>query len=100
MSNILDFEMYFYVFGVLCIVSCLSDSLSFSVYMEIFCGFFILLEKCPRSVRNSRTDYFLRLGGIWGALIGHPSPPSPASMSKIPSGGKNMERKCFFSDLL
>ena len=83
----------------------LSDSLSFSVYMNIFQRYFRtffehFMNKCLRSVNNSRTKdslWFFRFGRIfkdlWGPIWSPPPPPSPASMSKSPPGGKKYGKK-------
>ena len=67
----------------------LSDSLSFSVYRNIFKRYFsTFLKKCPRSVNSFRTNYLLRFEGIWGGPKWSPLPsPSLASTSKFPFGG-------------
>ena len=55
----------------------------FSVYMKICLRYSYRFEKCPRSVNNSRTNFFcdfLWFGGIWGVLNGPTPAPSPASM--------------------
>ena len=77
-----------------------SDSVSFSFIYE---DTYIILEM-SRSVNNSRTncfvcDLFRCLGFL--VLNGPPPPsPSPASMSKFPSGGNKYGNKCLFSDFL
>ena len=55
-------EMYFCILGVLCIINCyflmrFSDSVSFTVYMNIFQNIFLTILKMSRSVNNSRTNY-------------------------------------------
>ena len=64
----------------------LSDSLSISVYRYILICFDIL-EKCPRSVNNFCTKYlFVIWWDLGGPKWSPPPPPSPASMSRFPSG--------------
>ena len=54
--------------------------------------------KISRCVNNSRTNYvflfFCDVGGFWVLNVPHP-PPSPASMSKSPYGGKNIDKHLF-----
>ena len=75
----------------------LSDSVSFSVYMKIFKRlFYSFLEKCPRSVNNSRTNYvFAFFFEILGSLGPKWSPPISGVNVKVPFRGKNIVTNVF-----
>ena len=92
------FQNVFWCFGVFCIVDYYFECvyrircifLFIGTYLQdIFWYFSHLLNKCPRSVNNSRTKDSLRFFGILGVLNGPLHPPPPASMSKSPSGWTN-----------
>ena len=111
-SNIFEIfgflKRYFWVFGVFCIIYIffmrLSYSVWFSVYMKTFLSFKIFLNIFLKNVPGMWTIFvwtfcfcdFLRFEeNFWGPKWSlHPS-PSPASMSKFPSGGKVIENNCF-----
>ena len=90
----------------------LSDSLYFlyigSYFKDMFQHLLTIFGKCPRSVNNSRTNFFVcDLGGyleILGVLNGPPplphTHPSPASMSKFPSVGFLKRKNMFLSAFL
>ena len=91
--------MYFGIFCVLCTINCYFEYriwiLCLLLYMGTYLKDFVrhfstffgfpVPEVLTIFVRN----IFLIIWGIWGVLM--PPPPSPASLSKIPSGGKNIE---------
>ena len=75
----------FNAFIVFCVIFC--------IYEDMLKILFHIFWKMSRSVNNVRTNCFFVIFWDWGDLGGPEwsSPPSPASMSKFPSGGKNME---------
>ena len=97
-------------FGVFCIINCYFECVYrircifpyIGTYLKyIFLRFFELVWKdVPEVWTIFVRTIFLRFGGIFGVLNGPPPPPSPASMSKFPSGGNKYGNKCFFDDLL
>ena len=104
--------LYFWsaLYYKLLILMRLSNSVYFSVYMNIFQRYvFTIFEKCPEVwtifVRTIFWDVFC-FGGIGGVLNGPPTPThththtSPASMSKFPSGGNNYGKWWFCNDVL
>ena len=78
----------------------LSDSLSFSVYMNIYIKdmFEPFLEKCPRRVNSFRTKYVFVIICDLGGLF---DPPFPGVNVKVPFQGKQYVVLVFvFRDVL
>ena len=107
-ENVGLFEKYLYIVDGFVLQIVISNEFIgfgdvFCIYEYLFKICLTFFEKCLRSVNNSRTNYLFDFFEIWGVLNGPPSPPhthttsprSPASMSKFPSRGKNMENIVF-----
>ena len=80
----------------------LSDSVSFSVYMNIFkryCS--TVLEKMSRSVNKFRTKYyFVIFCDLCDYLVPSPPIPIPGVNVKVPFQEKNIEEICFLVFLI
>ena len=78
-------------YKLLCLMR-LSDSVSFSVYMKIFWRYFwTFLENMSQKCEQFSYELLFCDCLGFGVLNGPPPPPSPASMSKFPSGWKRLK---------
>ena len=78
----------------------LSDSVTFSVYRKILLQMILnIFGKMSQKCEQFSYEGFFGISVNFRDFCGPKwSPPSPASMSKFPSGGKKVWNKCFFND--